>query len=66
MPDSFVMIQAAVQPGKTHFRPGDIVEISTSEKYTVIVADQTFDQQGLDWISGNTSRGILFCARRAI
>tara|TARA_B100001250_G_scaffold26476_1_gene21879 strand:- start:6151 stop:8622 length:2472 start_codon:yes stop_codon:yes gene_type:complete len=66
MPDSFVMIQAAVQPGKTHFRPGDIVEISTSEKYTVIVADQTFDQQGLDSISGNTSRGMLFCARRAI
>ena len=66
MPDTFVMIQAAVQPGKTHFRPGDIVQISTSEKYTVIVADQTFDQQGLDWISGNTSRGMLFCARRAI
>ena len=37
-----------------------------SEKYTVIVADQTFDQQGLDWVSGNTSRGVLFCARRAI
>ena len=64
LPDDFVMIQAAVTPGQTTFRSGDTVEITTDEKYTIIIGDQQYDQNALDNVNGNTSIGMLFCARQ--
>mgnify|MGYP001293642470 CR=1 FL=1 len=65
LPDDFVMIQAAVTPGGTTFRPGDTVEVATNEKYVIIVGDEYNDQEGLDGIAGNTAKGMLFCGRLA-
>ena len=64
LPDDFVMIQAAVTPGQTTFRSGDTVEITTDEKYTIIIGDQQYDQNALDNVNGNTAIGMLFCARQ--
>mgnify|MGYP001181224267 CR=1 FL=1 len=63
MPDDFVMLQVAVTPGQTEFRPGDQVDISSSEKYKIILSDNIKDQTGLDGTTGATAVGMLFCAR---
>ena len=63
IPDDFVMLQVAVTPGQTEFRPGDQVDISSSEKYKIILADSQKDQNGLDNVTSGTAIGMLFCAR---
>jgi hypothetical protein len=63
MPDDFVMLQVAVTPGQTEFRTGDQINVSSSEKYKVIIGDNQKDQTGLDGVTGNTAIGMLFCAR---
>ena len=65
LPDDFVMIHAEISPGATQFLPGDTVTIdaNASEVYTVIVADNTNNQTGLDGVANNTVNGMLFCAR---
>ena len=63
IPDDFVMLQVAVTPGQTEFRPGDQVDISSSEKYKIILADSQKDQNGLDNVNSGTAIGMLFCAR---
>ena len=57
------MLQVAVTPGQTEFRPGDQVDISSSEKYKIILADSQKDQNGLDNVNSGTAIGMLFCAR---
>ena len=57
------MIHAEISPGATEFLPGDTVTISTGEVYTVVVADNTINQTGLDGVANNTVNGMLFCAR---
>ena len=66
LPDDFVMIHAEISPGATEFLPGDTVTIdpnNASEVYTVITADNTTNQTGLDGVANNTVNGMLFCAR---
>ena len=63
LPDDFVMIQFAVTPGATAFRPGDTITVSGSEVYEIIRVSYTTNQLGLDNINNNTSKGIAFCAR---
>ncbi len=65
LPDDFVMIHAEISPGATEFLPGDTVTIDPngSEVYTVITADNTTNQTGLDGVANNTVNGMLFCAR---
>ena len=63
LPDDFVMIHAEISPGATEFLPGDTVTISAGEVYTVITADNTTNQTGLDGVANNTVNGMLFCAR---
>jgi len=65
LPDDFVMVQAAVTPGGTMFRPGDTVEVATNEKYVIIVGDEYNNMEGLDGIAGNTATAMLFCGRLA-
>ena len=64
MPDDFVFIQAEVSPGSVEFAVGDTVTIDSSESYTVIIADNQKDQNGLDSSQPNSfANGMLFCAR---
>ena len=64
MPDDFVFIQAEVTPGSVEFAVGDTVTIDSSESYTVILADNEKDQDGLDSTQPNSfANGMLFCAR---
>ncbi len=63
IPDDFVMLQVHVSPGQTEFRTGDQIDISSSEKYKVIIGDNQKDQTGIDGIAGNSAIGTLFCAR---
>ncbi len=64
MPDDFVFIQAEVAPGTVEFAVGDTVTIDSSESYTVILADNQKDQNGLDSSQPNSfANGMLFCAR---
>ena len=63
LPDDFVMIHAEISPGATEFLPGDTVTIDAGEVYTVITADNTTNQTGLDGVANNTVNGMLFCAR---
>ena len=64
MPDDFVFIQAEVSPGSVEFAVGDTVTIDSSESYTVIIADNQKDQDGLDSSQPNSfANGMLFCAR---
>ena len=64
MPDDFVFIQAEVTPGSVEFAIGDTVTIDSSESYTVILADNEKDQDGLDSTQPNSfANGMLFCAR---
>tara|TARA_B100001989_G_scaffold10765_1_gene6887 strand:+ start:839 stop:3367 length:2529 start_codon:yes stop_codon:yes gene_type:complete len=64
MPDDFVFIQAEVTPGSVEFAVGDTVTIDSSESYTVIIADNQKDQNGLDSSQPNSfANGMLFCAR---
>jgi len=63
MPDDYVMIQAEITPGATVFRPGDLITVSTSEEYTIIIADNYTNQTGLDGIANNTANGMIFAAR---
>ena len=65
IPDDFVFIQAEVAPGTVEFAVGDTVTIDPngSEVYTVITADNTTNQTGLDGVANNTVNGMLFCAR---
>ena len=64
MPDDFVFIQAEVTPGSVEFAVGDTVTIDSSESYTVILADNQKDQNGLDSSQPNSfANGMLFCAR---
>ena len=64
IPDDFVFIQAEVVPGSVEFAVGDTVTIDSSESYTVILADNEKDQDGLDSSQPNSfANGMLFCAR---
>ena len=63
LPDDYVMIQFAVTPGATAFRPGDTITVSGSEVYEIIRVRYSTNQLGLDNINNNTSKGIAFCAR---
>ena len=64
IPDDFVFIQAEVVPGSVEFAVGDTVTIDSSESYTVILADNEKDQDGLDSTQPNSfANGMLFCAR---
>ena len=63
LPDDYVMIQFAVTPGATAFRPGDTITVSGSEVYEIIRVSYSTNQLGLDNINNNTSKGIAFCAR---
>ena len=55
------MIQFAVTPGATAFRPGDTITVSGSEVYEIIRVRYSTNQLGLDNIDNNTSKGIAFC-----
>ena len=64
IPDDFVFIQAEVTPGTVEFAVGDTVTIDSSESYTVIIADNEKDVNGLDSTQSNSfANGMLFCAR---
>ena len=63
IPDDFAIIQFAVSPGQTEFRPGDTVEVSASEIYTVIRAAYETQQTGLNGTQYDQSIGTLFVAR---
>ena len=64
IPDDFVFIQAEVVPGSVEFAVGDTVTIDSSESYTVIMADNEKNQNGLDSSQPNSfANGMLFCAR---
>ena len=63
LPDDFTIIQFAVTPGATTFRTGDTITVSAGEVYEIIQVYYTTSQTGSDDISGNTSKGIAFCAR---
>ena len=63
LPDDFTIIQFAVTPGATAFRTGDTITVSAGEVYEIIQVYYTTNQTALDGISGNTSKGIAFCAR---
>ena len=63
IPDDFAIIQFAVTPGQTEFRPGDTVEVSASEVYTVIRASYQTQQTGLNGTQYDQSIGTLFVAR---
>ena len=63
LPDDFTLIQFAVTPGATTFRTGDTITVSAGEVYEIIQVNYTTNQTASDNISGNTSKGIAFCAR---
>ena len=63
LPDDFVMIQIASTPGLTAYRTGDIITISGSEKYEIIVASVENSVVGLDSVSNGSTIGMAFCAR---
>ena len=63
LPDDFILLQVSTSPGATMFRPGDTVTISSSEVYEIIIGAYDTLQNGLDDIAGNSSMGMLFCAR---
>ncbi len=63
LPDDFTLIQFAVTPGATAFRTGDTITVSAGEVYEIIQVNYTTNQTASDNISGNTSKGIAFCAR---
>ena len=63
LPDDFVMIQIASTPGLTAYRTGDIITISGSEKYEIIVANVENSVDGLDGVSNGSTIGMAFCAR---
>lgn len=63
LPDDFVAIQFAVNPGATAFNYGDTITVNGSEIYEIIQVDYTTNVTSLDGVTGNTSQGIAFCAR---
>lgn len=63
LPDDFILLQVSTSPGATMFRPGDTVTISSSEVYEIIIGAYDTLSNGLDDVAGNSSMGMLFCAR---
>ena len=70
LPDDFVLIHFAVNPGNTEFRYGDTITIGTApndEEYKIIVPG--YDTNALDWgvsnisTAYNFSKGVALCAR---